>query len=207
MTTTLENPTTGAGGAASAAARRAMIDSQLRTSGVNEPWVLREMGRIPREEHVPPSYRGVAYADRSIPLAEGSGFLAPPLFYGRLLAEARPEPDDAALVVDGGSGYLPELIRLLVARLEVVAPEDAPNAPAGSERFDLVLVDGAVERFPETLAQRLVPGGRAVFGLAEGRLTRLAIGREAGGTLAPLPLAEMEIPRLPQFDAPRGWSF
>jgi protein-L-isoaspartate(D-aspartate) O-methyltransferase len=35
------------------AARRAMIDSQLRTSGVNEPWVLARFAAVPRENFVP----------------------------------------------------------------------------------------------------------------------------------------------------------
>ena len=192
-----------------AAARKAMIDSQLRTSGVNEPWVLREMARVPRQDHVPPANRGVAYVDRSIPLADGAGFLAPPLFYGRALAEAKPRIRERALVVEGGSGYLPALLEPLVAALAVITPDEAvSDAPCPeSDRFDLVIVDGAIEHFPDPLARCLVDGGRAVFGLAEGRLTRLAVGREANGQVAPLPLAEMGIPRLPQFDAPRGWSF
>ena len=43
-----------------AAARRAMIDSQLRTSGVNEPWVLAAMARVPREDFVPEPARAAA---------------------------------------------------------------------------------------------------------------------------------------------------
>ena len=60
-------------------ARRAMIDSQLRTSGVNAPFVLERMRAVAREDHLPASMHGVAYSDRAIALAEG-GFLAAPLF-------------------------------------------------------------------------------------------------------------------------------
>ena len=42
-----------------AAARKAMLDSQLRTSGVNEPFVLERMGAVAREEFVPESMRSV----------------------------------------------------------------------------------------------------------------------------------------------------
>ena len=41
-------------------ARRAMIDSQLRTSGVNAEWVLRRMGAVAREHFVPEGARGFA---------------------------------------------------------------------------------------------------------------------------------------------------
>ena len=34
-------------------ARRAMIDSQLRTSGVNEEYVLARMFAVPREDFLP----------------------------------------------------------------------------------------------------------------------------------------------------------
>ena len=42
-------------------ARRAMIDSQLRTSGVNAPWVLDRMRAVPREDFLPATAQGFAY--------------------------------------------------------------------------------------------------------------------------------------------------
>ena len=85
-----------------AAARKAMIDSQLRTSGVNEALVLERMGTVAREDFVPESAKGTAYMDRAIRL-EGGGSLPAPLFHGAMLAEARPNFDDNVLVVDGGT--------------------------------------------------------------------------------------------------------
>ena len=123
-----------------AAARKAMIDSQLRTSGVNEAFVLERMSAVPREEFVPEGARATAYMDRAIRLETG-GFLPAPLFHGALLAEAHPTADDSVLVVDAGSGYLPALVEPLVGSLDTMAPEKAAN---GSKRGDytLVLVDG-----------------------------------------------------------------
>ena len=43
-----------------------MIDSQLRTSGVNEPWVLAAMAGVAREDFVPAAARSAAYIDRAI---------------------------------------------------------------------------------------------------------------------------------------------
>ena len=42
------------------AARKAMIDSQLRTSGVNEPFVLERMAAVAREDFVPAAAPAVA---------------------------------------------------------------------------------------------------------------------------------------------------
>ena len=109
-----------------ALARKAMIDSQLRTSGVNAGFVLARMGAIAREDFVPDAARGVAYMDRAISLGSGR-WLAAPVVQGMMLQEAAPTPEDKALLVDGGSGYLAELLRLLVGTLEVVSPEEAQS--------------------------------------------------------------------------------
>ena len=85
-------------------ARRAMIDSQLRTSGVNDPVVLARMGSVPREEFLPENQRAAAYSDRAQRLPDG-GALPAPLFHGMMLAEARPNAQDRVIVVDGGSGW------------------------------------------------------------------------------------------------------
>ena len=188
-----------------AVARKAMIDSQLRTSGVNEAFVLERMSAVPREEFVPEGARATAYMVRAIRLETG-GFLPAPLFHGALLAEAHPTADDSVLVVDAGSGYLPALVEPLVGSLDTMAPEKAAN---GSKRGDytLVLVDGAIEHVPASLAKLVGEGGRIVTGMVDRGVTRLATGRKSGKALALLPLAEMGIPRLGAFDRPQNWSF
>lgn len=188
------------------AARKAMIDSQLRTSGVNEPFVLERMAAVAREDFVPAASRAVAYIDRAIPLDNGRR-LAAPLFYGMVLAEAKPTAEDRVLVVDSGAGYLPELLRPLVAAVEVIAPEEAVAANRKKGDFTLLVIDGAVEALPAPLIKRLEAGARVVTGLVANGVTRLAIGRRSGDDVALLPLAEIGIPRLGEFDQPKGWSF
>lgn len=188
------------------AARRAMIDSQLRTSGVNEPFVLARMAAVPREDFVPAASRETAYIDRAIPLENGRR-LAAPLFYGMMLAEAQPQLADTALVVDSGSGYLPELLRPLVGSVDVITPEEALTTSRKRTAYSLLLVDGAVEELPDSLTKRIADGGRVLTGLASKGVTRLAVGRKTAGGVALLPLAELGIPRLSEFDRAAGWSF
>lgn len=188
------------------AARRAMIDSQLRTSGVNEPFVLARMAAVPREDFVPDASRKTAYIDRAIPLENGRR-LAAPLFYGMMLAEAQPQLAETALVVDSGSGYLPELLRPLVASVDVITPEEALTTSRKRTAYSLLLVDGAVEELPDSLTKRIADGGRVLTGLASKGVTRLAVGRKTAGGVALLPLAELGIPRLSEFDRAAGWSF
>lgn len=187
-------------------ARRAMIDSQLRTSGVNAEPVLRRMAEVAREDFVPQTARGFAYIDRAIALGDGRQ-LAAPVVHGMMLQEALPGPGDKVLLVDGGSGYLAELLRPMVGTLEVITPAEAVAASRKGGDFTLLVIDGAVEQLPDTLTRRLADDARAVGGLIENGVTRLAIGRKAAGALALLPLAELGIPVLPEFAAPKGWSF
>lgn len=187
-----------------AAARKAMIDSQLRTSGVNEPFVLERMGAVAREDFVPESAKGTAYMDRAIRLGDG-GSLPAPLFHGAMLAEARPVSDDKVLVVDGGSRYLTALVEPLVASVKTISPNEALDARKGD--YSLVLVDGAIEHVPANMAKLVAEGGRIVTGLVERGVTRLATGRKSGKALALLPLAEMGVPRMGAFDKPESWSF
>ena len=193
--------------AGTSAARRAMIDSQLRVSGVTDPVVLGAMLRVPREDFVPAAARDVAYIDRAVPLGDGR-FLAAPLVHGRMLAEAAPTLSDHVLVVSGGSGYLAALVTPLVASC-VSVDAAAAIAPArdAAGAFTLILVDGAIEALPASLVARLAEGGRIVTGVAERGVTRLAVGRRIAGTVALLPLTDLGIPVLPEFAARRGWSF
>jgi protein-L-isoaspartate(D-aspartate) O-methyltransferase len=183
-----------------------MIDSQLRVSGVNAEFVLARMSAVPREEFVPSAARAHAYVDRAVPLG-GGRFLAAPLVQGRMLEEARPDARDRALLVDGGSGYLAELVRPLVGTLEVIAPDEAATGKVADGQFTLLLIDGAIERLPDALVSRLADGARVVTGLALRGITRLAIGRKAADEVALVPLAEIGMPVLPEFAARKEWSF
>ena len=158
-------------------ARRAMIDSQLRTSGVNEEYVLARMIAVPREE-----------------------------FYGKLLMEAAPARDDRVLVVEGGTGYLAELLRPLVGELATVSASDAATKAGGSD-YSLIVIDGAIAQLPEALEARLADQGRIVCGVVLRQVTRLASGRKVGGNVVLQPVEDLGIPVLHAFDAPKSWTF
>jgi protein-L-isoaspartate(D-aspartate) O-methyltransferase len=188
------------------AARRAMIDSQLRVSGVTDERVLAAMNTVPREDFVPASASGHAYIDRAIPLGE-SRALPAPLVQGMTLAEAGLRSADKVLVVSAGSGYLAALAGRLAGSVESIDAAKAAAAKRGSGGYTVLLIDGAIEQLPDGLAGELAEGGRIVTGLVERGVTRLAAGRKLGGAVSLLPLAEVGIPVLAEFAAPKGWSF
>lgn len=189
-----------------ATARKAMVDSQLRTSGVNAPFVLERMGAVARERFVPEELRHAAYMDRAIRLPDG-GVLPAPVFHGMLLEEARPRGEDTVLIVDGGSGYLAELVRPMVTSVENIDVAAGIAGKAKAKDVSLLLIDGAIEELPKALAKRLADGGRICTGLVERGVTRLATGRKVAGSVSLVAVAETGIPRLPAFDAPPRWSF
>lgn len=182
------------------AARRAMIDSQLRVSGVNDPAILAAFATIAREDFVPPARRALAYADRAVPL-DGSTVLAPALTHGQMLVAAAPTATDTVLVISR-SGYLAALAGTLAGSVTCTTPDSIPVGP-----FSLVLVDGAVDHVPAALAATLAEGGRLVSGLVDRGVARLAYGRKIQGEIALAPLGDADFAVLPEFTQKPGWSF
>lgn len=185
-------------------ARKAMIDSQLRTSGVNEEFALARMMAVPREDYLPDDKAPLAYIDRSVPVEGGA--LASPLFYGKVLLEAVPVADDSVLIVEGGTGYLAALVAPLVSSVTTVSAADAAAGRIEGS-YSLILVDGAIEQLPDALAKALDEDGRIVSGLLLRQVTRLASGRKIVGHVALQPVEDIGIPVLSDFNAPKKWTF
>jgi protein-L-isoaspartate(D-aspartate) O-methyltransferase len=193
------------GAAVQGSARRAMIDSQLRTSGVNEPYVLAAMARVAREDFLPEAVRDAAYIDRALPLGNGR-FIPAPLVHGKMVALSAPSAEDKALIVSNGSQYLAEVLRPLVGSLQVV---DAAEIDTGMTLapYSLIVIDGAIEHLPEALNNVLAADGRVVAGLIDKGVSRLVVGSKVGGIVVFAPVSDLAIPALAEFAAPKRWSF
>ncbi|OYW16261.1 MAG: protein-L-isoaspartate O-methyltransferase [Novosphingobium sp. 12-64-8] len=184
-------------------ARRAMVDSQLRVSGVNDPDILAAFSSVKREEFVPADRRAVAYADRAVPLGDGT-VLAPALTHGQMLTAAEIDKNDTVLVIGAPGTYLAALAAELATSVTVAAPDGDWTVGAP---FSLVLIDGAVEQVPTRLAATLAAGGRVVTGLVERGVPRLAVGRAIAGELSLTSLGEADFAVLGAFAQPKTWSF
>ncbi len=196
-----------------AAMRAAMVASQLRTSDVNDSAVIAAMSAVPREDFVPASRRETAYTDRPVPLGEGR-HMNPPLATGRLLAALEIGVGDTVLLLGDATGYAAALLAAMGAQVTAVGEGAAPaglsasvtwvkGAPAKGHAkgapYDAVMIDGAVAELPAALVDQLAEGGRAAFGLAERGVTRLCVGRKAGGVIGTVGAADMEMPELAAF--------
>jgi protein-L-isoaspartate(D-aspartate) O-methyltransferase len=207
--------------------RRAMVASQLRTTGVNDPRVVAAMGAVPRERFVPADRRALAYADARVPL-DGRRELNPPMTLGRLLTEARLGGSERALVVGAATGYSAAVLARLVA--SVVALEEDPDLAAfargaldgtgiqvvegkladghaAAGPYDFILIDGAVERVPDEIVAQVADGGVVALAIVENNVTRLALGRVVAGAFGATTFADAAAVSLPGFQEPRTFKF
>ena len=207
--------------------RRAMVASQLRTTGTNDPRVLAAMGEVPRERFVPAERLSLAYADALVPLKPGRDINSP-MALGRLLTEAAPRSGERALAVGVATGYAAAVLARLVGRCIAVESDEALAAAArrnlagfdvelvegalaegfrAGGPYDLILIDGAVEHVPDALIAQLAEGGRLATGLDENGVTRLAIGRRAGEGFGLAAFADAAAAIVPGFGKPRAFRF
>ena len=165
--------------------RRAMVASQLRTTGVNDARVVAAMGAVERERFVPQACLALAYADALVPLGKGRQ-LNSPMALGLLLTEARLLGHERALLIGAATGYGAAVLALLVR--EVVALEedealaaDAEAALAGTgvtvvkgplakgwaagAPYDFILIDGSVAQLPQAIVDQVAEGGTIALAL------------------------------------------
>ena len=177
--------------------RRSMVDSQLRTSGVTDLWVLSAMGNIPREDFVPLTHRSTAYMDRSIAL-DGGFVLNPSVSTALLLQAADVRADDHVLLVGKEDGYVAAILRTRVKALVSVTPDNVAAAQSAAP-YSLIVIDGAAEELPAALVNLAADGARLVTGIIESAVTRLAKGYVHKGNIALKSFEDSEIAPLPAF--------
>ena len=219
-----------------AALRTKMVDSQLRTEGVNDPAVLAAFGAVARERFVPARLKPLAYVDNDllIKAADGIGrgrYLMEPAPLARLIQAAAIEPDDTVLVIGTGTGYSaavlarlargvaavesdPALAELATRNLTGMSVENATvvNAPLadGYPRgapYDVILLDGAVEVVPGTLLEQLHEGGRLVAVVGRGRAAQGTVFTRTGDEIGSRPVFNAGIHLLPGFEKPEAFVF
>lgn len=166
-------------------ARFNMVEQQIRTWEVLDPTVLDLLGKVRREDFVPPRYRNLAFTDMEIPLGSGESMLSPKL-EARLVQEAALQPSDRVLEVGTGSGYMAALMASLaqqVCTVEII-PEfsaqakaklaehgirnvvaDVGDAARGWDAhapYDAIVITGSLPKLPAAFEQALAPGGRLI---------------------------------------------
>lgn len=209
------------------AMRRAMVESQLRTTGVNDPRVVAAMAMVARERFVPAEWRALAYMDRPVPLGHGRELNLPEAT-GALLTAAEIRPSDRVLIVGAATGYTAAVVAEIALQVTALEENEAliglgRDALAGSgvelahgplnqgwtagAPYDLIIVDGLVEQVPDILTEQLADGGRVACALLDRGASRLAIGRKSGAGFGLDLFADCDAVALPGFAKPKTFVF
>jgi protein-L-isoaspartate(D-aspartate) O-methyltransferase len=212
------------------AARRQMIDQQVRTWDVLDARVLGALGAVPRERFVPEAYRGVAFADAPIPIGHGQWML-PPALEGRILQALAPLRGERALEIGTGTGFFAACLAQMtgsVDSIEIHADLAAGAARAISEAgisrvtvepgdaltrefdaaYEVIAVTGSLPAPERRLERALVIGGRmfVVVGVAPVMEARL-VTRTGEDSWLSEPLFETRIEPLLLPTAPSPFRF
>ena len=210
-------------------ARRFMVDNQLRTSHITDRRILAEMGRLPRELFLAESRRPLAYIDDVQPLgAAGSArFMPAPATFAKLLQLADIAASDRVLDLGAGAGYSTAVIaglcdsvlgieedaQLAAAAVENLSALGLANAAmrAGTaadlagQRYDVIMVEGAVDSVPEALFALLEEEGRLVALVREKGVAVAHVFVKSGGSVAAR--AEFNATLPPLYAGPRPVEF
>jgi protein-L-isoaspartate(D-aspartate) O-methyltransferase len=169
-----------------AAARKRMVDTQMRSRDIRDERVLAAMETVRRHEFVPADIITQAYNDYPLPIGYGQT-ISQPYIVAVMTQLLELKPNAKVLEIGTGSGYQAAVLAELTDRvysIEIV-PQLAERARATLDRlgyqrvttrtgdgywgwpeeapFDGIIVTAAPDHVPQPLLQQLTDGGRMVI--------------------------------------------
>ncbi|MDH3526239.1 MAG: protein-L-isoaspartate(D-aspartate) O-methyltransferase [Gammaproteobacteria bacterium] len=171
-----------------------------------DPRVMTAMGKVPREQFVPPNLRPLAYDNGPLPIGHGQT-ISQPYIVALMTDLLQLQPEHAVLEVGTGSGYQTAVLAQLARKvytIELVSElgEDSAerlraldytnieyrigNGYAGWPEhapYDGIIVTAAAAHIPPALVEQLRPGGRLVIpvGLPYMHQELMLVEKDAGG--------------------------
>src|SRR5437660_11483665 len=154
----------------------------LRRRGISDQAVLRAMEEVPREAFVDVGDRADAYRDSALGIACGQT-ISQPFVVAYMTEQLHLRKQHRVLEIGTGSGYQAAILSRLAghvvtierfrtladtarARLERLGCDnvevmfgDGFDIPPGAGQFDRIIVTAAMEQIPDSLIERLEPGG------------------------------------------------
>ncbi len=212
-----------------AAARRNMVDGQVRTADVTDRRIITAMLEVARERFVAPAMAGLAYLDLDLPVgtAPAARRLLKPMVLAKLIQAA--DLADTARVLDVGcaTGYSAAVLARIAGQIVGLEQEPGlvnaealaglPNLtlatgplteghPQGGP-YDAILMEGATEFPPQALFRQLKDGGRLVCVLGGGPGAKAMLYRRSGQETGGRPIFDAAATILPGFVKPPAFAF
>jgi protein-L-isoaspartate(D-aspartate) O-methyltransferase len=186
----------------SAAARRRMVERQLRARGIEDERVLAAMEEVPREEFLPKAVRGRAYADSALPIGEEQT-ISQPWIVAAICQALQLQGSELVLEVGTGSGYSAAVLSLLashvvsierhqplsrsasqvleslgIRNVELFVGDGSLGVPERAP-FDAIAVHATAPAAPPALLDQLADGGRLVVPISSAEADMLTVLRRS----------------------------
>jgi protein-L-isoaspartate(D-aspartate) O-methyltransferase len=183
-----------------------MVDTQVRPSDVTKFPIIDAMLAIPREAFVPDNKREAAYIGDNLTLDKGRVMLEPRTL-AKMLEVLDVQPSHVALDVACGFGYSTAILSKLCDFVVAVEDDEARAAEAQSilsqngidnaavmkhtltegaaksGPYDVIIVQGGVEKMAPALTDQLREGGRIACIFLEGNLGVVRVGHKIDGAV------------------------
>lgn len=212
------------------AARRHMVEGQIRSNDVTDLSVLKAFRQVARERFIPRGQRALAYGDAHIALREGRWVLRP-CDFAKMVQAAKILPTDIVLDVACGRGYSTAVLAHLAETVigleteedlvgiasDALMQAELTNAAIvqgalrdGAERhgpFNIIFINGAVDKVAPSWLSQLAQGGRMVCVVREQVIGRCCLYTRYGGTISQQILFDADIPFLKEFRPQPTFTF
>lgn len=213
------------------AARKHMVDSQVRPNDVTDIRTQRAFETVPRELFLPAELRALAYVDREVVYADGRS-MPTPRDFSKLIAALTIKAGDLILDAGCGAGYSTAILAALGDMVVAVEKDEAlakfaeetlygvgavntavvkgdPAAGAAQQGpFDVIVIAQAIDVEPAALLGQLKDGGRLGAFFRSNGVTKGSIWRRSGPAFAKVDMFDASVRTVLQgFTRPKTFVF
>jgi len=203
-------------------ARTNMVKGQIAPNKIVDSKLLEVLGEMPRHLFVPESLKNIAYSDEILAINDNR-YIMPPMVFARMLQIADVKSDDTALVVACGGGYSSAVLAKICKKVTsldsdpematkanyMIKKLDIGNAIILNEKlseghkdgapYDVIFINGAIDKIPHQLLEQLAEGGRLVTAINEGICGRVFLFTKTDGVIAKEEVFDANLPTIADF--------